>query len=1013
MEPQPPPRFGVLGPVQIAAPDGWTSPLRGKPTLLLAILLAHGQVSLSKDRLIEALWGDQPPRTAGTALHGYISRLRRLIEPRRRGDWEHLVRDEVGYRLVLGSGDTDADRFEAGIGLAWSALGDRDLYRARDLLAGALGMWRGHAFEGHADHPDVQAEATRLDDLRRTAQEEEVGARIDTGEHHPMVDRARELVNTHPFRERRWGLLMTALYRSGRQAEALETFRTARTFLGEELGIEPSPRLVRLEERILLQDPTLLTINPLPVDAPLPPRDPSLIGRDDDIEHIVGLLSTQRMVSIVGVGGVGKSRVAAAVAYVLRDRRENVWFADLGDLVGDGGVPGLVLNTLGYTEPGEASVLLATALRQYCGVLVLDNCEQVLAGVAGIARHAGPAGLRLLTTSRIPFGVAGESPYELHALPLPESPSPEEITGSEAGRLLLDRCDAGGIRVAVTTETAPLLARLCVLTGGLPLAIELAGGLLRNIPLHVVVEHLEHGPGILDLATADSPRGSITERLNWSLATLDDEQRLVLAGIATFRGGATIEALHAVLTAAGIEPGEIDVAVWHLARRSLVRFDPARGDRYWMLEPIRQLAQAAVPDVADRLHSGHYAYFRSMLTDARAQMESGTQRLWYERIGAEFANLRAMVGHGIGVGDATVIDTAPALADFSHHRGRAREGLALLENMIDRFGLGSGPAFTMLCCSAAQLAMRTGSVAKGEAWLSDLPGVDGPAADAARGRWLHVRGVLTGWGRGDPKGAVPLLAAAADTCLAGGDLTGAVLARLSEAFMMARMGIMQPTLERVREAVSLASEINFADFAAWGADRAAGVVALHAGDPDEAVRRLGAAIATAERLGLTSLGGLLRGPLAWARLVAGDGRGARAMAEESLHLNHRHADGWRVAESECVMGGLELADGNLATATAWFARALRHAGHTPEADGVVWATMGLAACLNAQGGTVAAARLRGHALAVAKTHGVAVLAAPTAEADPIAPSRGDHTAADLVALTRMLLGPVPDKVEHP
>ncbi|MDQ3782086.1 MAG: winged helix-turn-helix domain-containing protein, partial [Actinomycetota bacterium] len=698
MEPQPPPRFGVLGPVQIAAPDGWVSPPRGKPTLLLAILLAHRDVSLSQDRLIDALWGDEPPRTAATALHGYVSRLRSLIEPLRRGGWQHLVRDELGYRLVYEPGDTDADRFEAGIGMAWSALGDRDLYRARDRLAEALAMWRGQAFEGHADHPDIQAEATRLDDLRRTAQEEEVGARIDTGEHHPMVDRARELVHTHPFRERRWGLLMTALYRSGRQAEALETFRTASAFLGEELGIEPSPRLVRLEERILLQDPTLLTVNPLPVDAALPPHDPVLIGRDDDVERIVGLLSTQRMVSIVGVGGVGKSRVAAAVAHALRDRRENVWFADLGDLVGDGGVPGLVLNTLGDTEPGEASVLLATALRQYSGVLVLDNCEHVLAGVAGIARHAGSARLRLLTASRIPIGVAGESPYELHALSLPESPSLEEVTGSGAGRLLLERCEVGGMRIEVNTETAPLLARLSVLTGGLPLAIELASGLLLNIPLHVVVEHLEHGPGFLDLATADSPRGSVTERLNWSLATLDDQQRLVLAGIATFRGGATIEALHAVLTVAGIEPGDVDVAVWHLARRSLVRFDPAQGGRYWMLEPIRQLAEAAAPEVADRLGSSHYAYFRSMLTDSRAQMESGAQRLWYERIGAEFANLRAMIGHGIDVGDATVIDTTPALADFSHHRGRAREGLALLENMIDRFGLGGGSASTMLCC---------------------------------------------------------------------------------------------------------------------------------------------------------------------------------------------------------------------------------------------------------------------------------------------------------------------------
>lgn len=273
-----------------------------------------------------------------------------------------------------------------------------------------------------------------------------------------------------------------------------------------------------------------------------------------------------------------------------------------------------------------------------------------------------------------------------------------------------------------------------------------------------------------------------------------------------------------------------------------------------------------------------------------------------------------------------------------------------------------------------------------------------------------MRGVLTGWGRGDPKGAVPLLAAAAETCHTEGDLTGAVLSGLSEAFMTARMGIVEPTLERVREAVSLASQIDFTDFAALGADRAAGVVALHVGDADEAVRRLGAAIATADRLGLTSLGGLLRGPLAWARLVAGDGRGARAIAEESLHLNHRHADGWRVAESECVMGGLELADGNLAAATAWFARALRHAGHAPEADGVVWATMGVAACLNAQGRTHAASRLRGHALAVAKNYGIAVLAAPAEEADPIPPGGGDHTAADLAALTRVVLGPVPDDV---
>ena len=262
--------------------------------VLLARLLINPGETVTADRLLEDLWPGDVPDTARHALHVYVSKLRAALGP----DRERLTRRNSGYRLSIEPDELDATRFVAQVAEGRASLDRGDPETAHAQLEAALGMWRGSVFADIADEEFVRSEAVRLNEVRLVALEQRVAADLELGRHGVLVEELRDLTTRHPFRERFWEQLMLALYRSGRQSEALRVYQTARSQLAEELGIEPGQTLRRLEEQVLAQDPSLdlpHTLEPSVAPNNLPLLRTSFIGRMQELELGSELLAGSRL----------------------------------------------------------------------------------------------------------------------------------------------------------------------------------------------------------------------------------------------------------------------------------------------------------------------------------------------------------------------------------------------------------------------------------------------------------------------------------------------------------------------------------------------------------------------------------------------------------------------------------------------------------------------------------------------------------------------------------------------
>jgi DNA-binding SARP family transcriptional activator len=321
-------QFLVLGPLEVIADGGMVALSAAKQRTLLAALLVHANQVVTADGLIDALWEGQPPSSAAKTLQTYVSQLRRELEPGSADGWRTLRTVEGGYRLHVARDRLDASRFER-----LAADGRRALHRADPATAAAwlregLALWRGPAYGELAGAPFARAEAARLEELRLAALEWRAETDLGLGHHAELISELEELVAGQPFRERLWAHLMLALYRSGRQVEALRAYRQLRDNLAGQLGIDPGPELRRLQERILRQDPSLDLVAPsarlghdhsrLPPVFDTPPKAP-LAGRDAELGRLQQAweecrASGRRLLVLSGEPGIGKSRLAAELA---------------------------------------------------------------------------------------------------------------------------------------------------------------------------------------------------------------------------------------------------------------------------------------------------------------------------------------------------------------------------------------------------------------------------------------------------------------------------------------------------------------------------------------------------------------------------------------------------------------------------------------------------------------------------------------------------------------------------
>ncbi|WP_189961591.1 BTAD domain-containing putative transcriptional regulator [Streptomyces violascens] len=630
-------RFLLLGPMGIDGAE--TAPAGPRLRALLAYLVLNAGHTVPAERLVDALYGDEPPAGAPGALQSQVSRLRKSVD---------IEYGPAGYRLVADPEDVDVLRFEQLAREGARAREAGDPGRAAVLLREALGLWRGPALADLTHAPFAAAQSARLEELRAGAVEELAEAELALGgDPSELLPWLREAVAAHPLRERLRGQLMRALRRGGRGAEALAEYETARTLLAEELGTDPSPELAAVHLSILRGEEARTA----PASR-LPAQLTSFVGRDCELAVLVRLLGSSRLVTLIGTGGTGKTRLALEAAARLPGE---VCFVDLS------AAPRTALavrGALGLRDSGagDPEAALVEALRDRAVLLILDNCEQIVEDAAALTHRllSHCPGLRVLATSREALGITGESLR-------PVGP----LDTDAAVRLFTDRALAVRPDFEPDDTNSRTVRDICDSLDGLPLAVELAAARLRQLPLAEIADRLDDRFRLLSRGDRTKPERHRTLRavVEWSWSLLSDEEREFAARLTVFAGGATAEAAGRVC---GAGPDAEDLLA-SLTDKSLVE---AGSGRYRMLETIRAYASEQLPSRSRELvGAAHTAYFLELAEAADPELRSADQLRWLERLSAEHANLRASLVRATRDDLPSALRLLTALSSFWWLRG--------------------------------------------------------------------------------------------------------------------------------------------------------------------------------------------------------------------------------------------------------------------------------------------------------------------------------------------------------
>ena len=657
--------IGLLGPLEVTEGGQAITVAGGKRRGLLARLAIDAGNVVTTDVLIEELWGDEQLGNVANALQVQVSQLRKLLPE------GSVVARPRGYVLAVDPGVIDATRFERLVEQGRDARAGGDAAAASATLQQALGLWRGPALVDVLDLPGARAVANRLDELRASALEERIDADLELGRHEELVAELQAAVAEHPLREHLRVQLMLALYRSGRQADALAAYQDARRHLAEELGLDPGPELQQLEGAILRQDLELQSTADTAAPSRLPIALTTFVGRDDDLRELAGLLDVHRLVTITGPGGAGKTRLALELAGRLH-LDDGVWLVDLAPVADLDDVAPAVARTLGL-----APERLVAYLTPKQPLLVLDNCEHVLASIAPLAASllAAAPGLRLLATSREPLNLGGEMQWPLPPLAL-----------EDAVHLFADRATAldpafQGDEAAVT--------EICGRLDGLPLAIELAAARTKALPVGDIAARLDDRFRLLTTGerTALPRHQTLRALVDWSYDLLFDEQRALFDHLSLFPGGFALDAAETMAEHAGLDPADALDLLASLVDKSLVVSDPrSRTARYRILETLRQYGHDRL--AADRrLEAARRRQAEWCLTlaeQASAQLYGPATADALDRlVDVELDNVRAAMAWAIDAGDAQLAARLGiAYARPMWERGHQREGKTWLVDAL-------------------------------------------------------------------------------------------------------------------------------------------------------------------------------------------------------------------------------------------------------------------------------------------------------------------------------------------
>lgn len=976
----------MLGPLTVWTSDGRSVPIpEAKVRVLLAGLLVEPGRVIPADRLVENLWGERPPAKPLPSLRSKASQLRRALEEAEPGGRELVRHRTGGYLLAVDAQDVDAGRFAA---LVERARSEPDSEARERTLSEALSLWRGEAFTDLGAESFAEPAAIRLAELRLSALEDLYQARLELGRHSAVSGDLADLVRRHPFRERLRAVHIRALYATGRQSDALQSYLDLRSELDRELGVEPGPELAELYQSILRHDRGLGAF------AAGPARDDrddrggpgnltapatALIGRQEQASEVRDLLATERLVTLTGAGGVGKTRLALDVAAGLTGEfGDGVWLVELAPLSEPSQIAEAVAAALRLRDdtgagPEVVDAHLFRALGDREALIVLDNGEHLVEELAVfVDRLLGVCpGTRLLVTSRESLRLPAEHVRVVRPLEPPEGDTPDDLRRSSAARLFVERAAAAAPGFALLEGNAEAVAALCRRLDGVPLALELAATRVRGLGVHELAARLDDRFTTLTVRYRGIPERHRTLRavIDWSWDLLEAVEQRVLRRLAVHADGCALAAAETVSAFDGVDRTEVLDTLTRLVDRSLVTVTFHGGrPRYRLLESVNaycreRLREAGEEEAAYERARAHYV---TLAEQAEAGLRGRRQREALARLDLEALNIRAVLGRAVQAGDAaTALRLAAATTWYFFLRGRYHEAhRALAEARIaaelapvpDHLR-GTRARVAAWCEAIAMLAGTSASPCTPEATADQaFAGVDDPVGQA-RAAWfvLHARADL-GDHSGGPKSLDPVV----DRLRAEGDLWGTAAALATRARYALVLGDLEAVRRDAEEAMALFDRVGDQ----WGQLRAAAGMAYLAeitGDYDRATALHRDGLGMAERLSLApEVVGRLSG-LGRIALLTGDhgraddlhGRAARLAAERF------DRQGEAFAEFGLAIGARR--QGRLAEAERWWNRLLpwcRSAGDLP---GVAFGTteLGFAAELRGDAETALDTHLRG------------------------------------------------------
>ena len=724
-------RFRLLGPMEMSLDDKTLAlPGTAERALLAQLLLSPGR-TIPASMLIDRLWAESTlPVDPMNALQIRVSKLRRGLKAS--GAPDVVSREGVGYRANVEPHTVDAIDFAERVRAARASAADSS---GHELEPGfleaqltaydeALRLWRGQPLSDFATDQWASTEAARLSALRITALTERAQTALGLGRHDEVVHDLEPIVSADPTLESLAGLLMVALYRSARQAEALEVYSRTRDTLDEELGLEPSVTLRSLQERVLRQDQSLgaqpemavpvRTPSPLarnanssgrmPGDGPglqpsptnLPIVVRPLIGRDELLESLRALLPGVRLLSLVGPGGAGKTSLALPLAVGAREAYPGgVFGVRLASVETGAGVPIAVADALGMPMDGAAAERdIRERLYSYLArrklLLLLDNCEHVVDAAAGLADEilGRCPDVTIVTTSREALAVPDEVQVNVGPLESPPEDTPaHQVLTFPAAQLFVERARSARPGTVFDEPSLTAIGRITRALDGIPLAVELAAARAGAMSPGEIADRLDHRFALLTSGsrTADARQQTLRATVDWSYTLLSSGEQQVFNRLSVFQGGWTMEAAEAVIAEPGAPEGFILETIARLVERSMVVVEPGATTRYRLLETLRQYAAERLVETGEqaRLAARHARHFHDLVVAAELDLRGRGQRDALRRLRQEQPNVRAALTWLSGPdGDVDqALEMAGSLGLF-WHLGRHLEGREVLQRLL-------------------------------------------------------------------------------------------------------------------------------------------------------------------------------------------------------------------------------------------------------------------------------------------------------------------------------------------